>query len=646
MPEVRAKRRAGQGRDAVMRRHTRSLLVLAQRLWQSGSALEPALTAITETAASVLEVERVKVWHFEPGDQLRCVHSYERTPNAHNVAGFDERLQLPGQVPVRTFLRPRVTRCDELDERRQLAELADPLARYLRQHSIRSLLDAPIRVDGELYGMVCHEHVGPQREWRRDELAFAGRIGEIVAVALEIERRKRAEMRLEFLELHDPVTGLANRALFHGALQDLLRRQRRKPRLAALLFIDLDHFYSVNESVGEVGGDVVLAELGERINGATPDDAVIARVESDCFAVLLPRIPQEWQAVKHADDVLASLAQPLRLDGKEFSVGASIGIAFNHGDPPTTSDVWLRDADLASKQARQLGRNRCEIFDPDRHRGLLDRLRVEHGLRESLRNGSLAVAYQPEIELGSGHVIGAEALLRWRGEDGTLRVAGQFIDVAESSGLIVPIGRWVLHRACSDARSWPPTAAGRVCPVAVNLSARQFEQPGLVEMVTEVLAETGFDPKDLCLEITESALMSHAQSALETLHALKALGVSLAVDDFGTGYSSLAYLKRFPVDVLKIDKTMIDGLPADPHACVIVAAVLGLARAIGLDVVVEGVELEAQAEELRRMGCRRVQGWLYARGEPCADFAARLQRDAAGADTATEGGTAPGSLRG
>jgi diguanylate cyclase (GGDEF)-like protein len=613
-----------------MRRHTRSLLVLAQRLWQSGSALEPALTAITETAAGVLDVERVKVWHFEPGDQLRCVHSYDRSSNAHNPPGFDEHLVIPDEAQVRTFLRPRVTQSDDLDERLRAAERADPMAQYLRKHSIRSLLDAPIRVDGELYGMVCHEQMGSRREWRRDELAFAGRIGEIVAVALEIERRKRAEMRLEFLELHDPVTGLANRALFHGALQDLLRRQRRRPRLAALLFVDVDHFYSINESVGEVGGDVVLAELGERINAATPDDAVIARVESDCFAILLPRIAQEWQAVQQADDILAALAQPVRLDGKEFAVGASIGIAFCQGEHPTTSDVLLRDADLASKQARQLGRNRCEIFDPDRHRGLLDRLRIEHGLRESLRNDRLAVAYQPEIDLTTGQVIGAEALLRWRGDDGTLRAAGEFIDVAESSGLIVPIGRWVLHRACRDAKSWPPMATGHTCPVSVNLSARQFEQPGLVEMVTEVLAETGFDAKNLCLEITESTLMGHAQSALETLHALKALGVSLAVDDFGTGYSSLAYLKRFPVDVLKIDKSMVDGLPADPHACVIVAAVLGLARAIGLDVVVEGVEQHAQADELRRMGCRRVQGWLYAKGEPSAEFVARLGREALG----------------
>lgn len=242
--------------------------------------------------------------------------------------------------------------------------------------------------------------------------------------------------------------------------------------------------------------------------------------------------------------------------------------------------------------SRQVHRS-CEVFDPEHHRGLLGRLRIEHGLR-------------------------------WRDDQGVLRSAYEFIDVAETSGMIVSIGSWVLQQACSDATNWPVGANGRACGLSVNLSARQFEQPGLVAMVTEVLRETGFPPQRLCLEITETTLMSRAQSALDTLHALKALGVSLAVDDFGTGYSSLAYLKRFPVDTLKIDKSLIDSMPGDPHAFAIVAAVLGLAHAMELGVVVVGVERSGQADELRDMGCERVQGWLYAKGEPNADFIARL----------------------
>lgn len=615
---------AGQGRDARMRRHTRALMQLAQRLWKSGDGLQNALTAITETAAHVLDVERVNVWQFEADGSLRCVHSFQRGANAHNPPGFAEQLAIGATAYAQALPKTRVICATDVDTSQSTAGSA-ALAAYLRRHHIQSLIDAPVRVGNELYGVICHEHVGAIREWRRDEIAFAGDMGDFVALALEVERRRRAEARLEYLELHDPITGLANRSLLHGAMQDLLRRQRMRPRLAALLFVSVDRFYSVNERVGETGGDAALAELGERINAVTPDEAVVARVESDCFAVLLPRLEQEWQATRQAEDILAALTAPLRIDELDFTVSASIGIAFNHGQTVTTSDILLRDADLASKQATQLGRNRCEVFDPEHHRGLLDRVRTEHSLRDALRNNELVVVYQPEIDLNDGGVVAAEALLRWRDGKGILRTAGDFIDVAESSGLIVSIGRWVLQQACNDAKAWPLGPDGRARILAVNLSARQFEQPGLVDMVTAVLRETGFEPQHLCLEITETTLMSRAQSALDTLHALKALGVSLAVDDFGTGYSSLAYLMRFPVDVLKIDKSLVDGLPDDPHAHAIVTAVLGLAQAMGLEVVVEGVEQLAQETALRAMGCRRAQGWLYARGEPNAEFVARLR---------------------
>ncbi len=613
----------GQGRDARMRRQTRAMMQLAQRLWKSGEGLQNALASITETAAHVLEVERVTVWQYEAEGSLRCVHIYQHATNAHNATSFDEQLVVGDSTSAHAAPMMRVIRTADVDVRP--SERDTLLARYLHRHRIESLVDSPVRVGSEMYGTLSLEHVGAARDWRRDELTFAGNMRDFVALALEIERRTRAEARLEYLELHDPVTGLANRTLFHGAMQDLMRRQRTRPRLAALLFVDVDRFNSVNESIGELGGDVALAELGERINAVTPDDAVIARVESDCFAVLLPRIDHDWQAVRQAEEILEALTTPLRIDQVEFTVSASIGIAFNAGNQPGNSDILLRDADLASKQAKQLGRNRCEVFDIEQHRGLLDRLRVETGLREALRDNKLVVVYQPEIDLADGKVVAAEALLRWRDPEGTLRAAGEFIDIAETSGLIISIGRSVLQQACIDAKHWPLGPDGRACTVAVNLSARQFEQIGLVDMVSDVLRETGFDPRLLCLEITETTLMSRVQSALDTLHALKALGLSLAVDDFGTGYSSLAYLMRFPVDVLKIDKSMVDGLPHDPHAHAIISAVLGLAHAMGMEVVVEGVERIAQESELRAMGCRRAQGWLYAKGEPNAEFIKRLR---------------------
>jgi diguanylate cyclase (GGDEF)-like protein len=611
----------GQGRDARARRHTRALMQLAQSLWQSGGGLQPALHAITATAARVLGLARVSVWQCEDDGALRCAHAYEVSGDSHNPAGFDERLD---GVETASSWGPPTTQV-----LRSCFLLAGPsehtaLAAYLRRHRVESLINSPVRVGGELYGAIFHEHIGDFREWQRDEIAFAGHMRDFVALALEIERRRRAEERLAYLDSHDPVTGLGSRTMFHGAVKDLLRRQRKRPRLASLLFVSVDRFYSVNESVGETGGDAALTELGDRINAVTPDEAIVARVESDCFAVLLPRIAHEWQATQQAEQILETLAMPLNIGGTEFVVSASIGIAFNNGDASTSAEILLRNADLASKQAAHLGRQRCEVFDPEQHRGLLDRLKIEQGLRDGMRNDKLAVVYQPEIRLADNQIVAAEALLRWRASDGSLRSAFEFIDVAETSGLIVPIGRWVLHRACSDAKDWPLRADGSACTLAVNLSARQFEQPGLVDMVTDVLRETGFPAQRLCLEITETTLMSRAQNALDTLHSLKALGLTLAVDDFGTGYSSLAYLKRFPVDTLKIDKTLIDGMTVDADTRAIVSAVISLAKAMELDVVVEGVEQPAQEAELRTMGCQYVQGWLYAKGEPNDQFVARL----------------------
>ena len=609
----------GLARDARMLRHTLALTRLAQRLWQSGDGLQPALAAITKAAAHVLGVERVGIWRYDPDGCLHCEHAYEREHDRHHGENSEEHLAAADVAPEQSLSPTRLIRAADAGTERF------PAMACLQRHHAQSLLETQIRVDGELHGTVFFEETGAAREWRPDEIAFAADMGNFVARAVQMERHRCAEVRLDYLELHDPVTGLANRTLLLGAMDDLLRRRRKQSSLAALLFVSVDRFYSVNEIAGETGGDLALTELGERINAATPDDAIVARVESDCFAVLMPWLTQEWQAVQQAQEILAALGQPLRLEQIEFSVSASIGVAFHHGGALTTSDVLLRDADLASKQASQLGRNRCEVFDAERHRGLLDRLSLEQSLREALHNDALVVVYQPEIDLADGRVVAAEALLRWRDADGVLRVAGDFIDVAESSGLIVPIGRWVLQRACRDASQWPLGPDGRACTLAVNLSARQFEQPGLVAMVTEVLRDTAFEPQRLCLEITETTLMSRADSALETLHALKALGVSLGVDDFGTGYSSLAYLKRFPVDLLKIDKSLIDELPGDPHAHAIVSAVVALANAMELDVVVEGVERPAQEATLRAMGCHRVQGWLYARGESHADFVQRLR---------------------
>ncbi|MDQ3511199.1 MAG: GGDEF and EAL domain-containing protein [Pseudomonadota bacterium] len=594
---------------------------LTRLLWRDGHDLDQALAAITETAADVLAVDRVNVWQLEPTG-LRCVHGFRRGSRSHHPDGDGEFISLDNDAYAATLPKVRVIREADVHGSDVMASMRD----YLQRHRIRSLLDAPVRTSGEMYGVICHEQVGDARQWRPDEIAFAANMGDFVALAVEIQRRKQAEARLEYLQLYDSVSGLGNRTLFHGAVQLLLQRLQWRPWPAAMLFIDIDRFHSVNTTSGESGGDTLLGQVGQCISVTSPEDAVVARVESDCFAVLLPRLEHPWQATRVADDILASIASLMEGEAQRLDIGASIGIAFFDGSRNTSAEELLRDADFASKQAKAHGRNRHEVFDADQHRSLNERTELEHKLRDAFHGGQLAVAYQPEVDAERGVMVAAEALLRWRQPDGSLRVAADFIDVAESSGLIVPIGWWVLQHACTEAVTWPQAVDGSVPKLRVNLSARQFEQAGLAERVGAILQECGLPPQRLCLELTETTLMTRAQSALDTLLALRSLGVSLAIDDFGTGYSSLTYLKRFPVDTLKIDRSFVEGLPHSVFDRSIVEAVIGLARAMDIEVVAEGVERIEQQDSLLGLGLQRMQGWLYSKALPAAELREFAQR--------------------
>ncbi|MDQ3287147.1 MAG: GGDEF and EAL domain-containing protein [Pseudomonadota bacterium] len=611
-------------RDARLRRHNRALMDLARMLWREGHDLEHALATITETAADVLAVDRVNVWQLEPNG-LRCIHGFERGSRSHHPGGDGEFIELEDSAYAAALQHVRVIRAADISESAVAAPWSS-MDQYLQRHRIHSLLDAPVRTSGQMYGVICHEHVDDARQWRADEIAFAGNMGDFVALAVEIQRRKHAEAKLDHLRLNDPVSGLGNRTMFRGAVQLLLQHLTWRRSSAAMLFIDIDRFHSVNTASGESGGDAFLGQLGERISVVSPEDAVVARVESDCFAVLLPRLDHEWQATCLADDVLAEIAGLIERADRRLDIGASIGIAFFDGSQPTTAEELLRDADFASKQAKKRGRNRHEVFDADQHRCLRERIELEHTLRKAFRDDELAVAYQPEVDAARGVMVAAEALLRWRQPDGSLRVAADFIDVAESSGLIVPIGWWVLQHACAEAVDWPAAADGSVPTLRVNLSARQFEHAGLAERVGDILRASGLPPQRLCLELTETTLMTRAQSALDTLLALRSLGVSLAIDDFGTGYSSLTYLKRFPVDTLKIDRSFVEGLPHSVFDRSIVESVIGLARAMGIEVVAEGVERVEQQDALLGLGLHRMQGWLYSQALPGVQLREFLQR--------------------
>ncbi len=610
-----------RSRAARLRRHTIALARVARSVVQSSEGLDTAFEVLAPIAIEAMSLQRVALWQCDTANQLTCVAALGSELLPARIGAQDSAPRWPTR---------RVRRGQSADDVRVVrvhdnATLIDPGWRQtLQREGVLAHIEVQLRVDGNVWGYLRFESAQPRR-WHADEGALAGYLADVLVVAIERERRRSAEARLEYLALYDEASGVANRTMFHACVGQLLVRMQRRPRQAALLFINIDRFFNINETLGEAGGDSMLAALAERINAATPDDAVLARVESDCFAVLLPRIAGEWQAAAQAEALLQAIAQPL---SPTLEVSASIGIAFagpTVAAGHTSAETWLNDADLASKEAKAGGRDRVEVFDPECHRSLVERLRIERALRLALREDRIEVAYQAEYELDSGEVVGAEALARWRLEDGRLLAAGEFIDVAETSGLIEPIGYRVLTRACIEASSWPPRADGTPRVVRVNISARQFAHAGLFEAVDEALKTSGLSPACLCLEITETTLMQRAGTSQDTLDRLKALGVALAIDDFGTGYSSLAYLQRFPVHTLKLDKAMIDRIPGDDAARAIVVAVRDMAAALKLEVVVEGIEHQAQADALYQLGFRHVQGFFYARPEPADAFAARLR---------------------
>ncbi len=440
----------------------------------------------------------------------------------------------------------------------------------------------------------------------------------------DIGERKAFEEQLRHQAFHDPLTGLPNRTLLLDRLERALVQTLRGGARPALLLLDLDGFKVVNDSLGHAAGDRLLIALAERLAAAMRPGDTIARLGGDEFAVLLDTATDIHAATAVADRLLDALATPLALDGRELVVEASLGIALAT-DGAARPDDLLRDADLALYRAKDAGRAGYAIYDTSLHTAVNARLVLEAELRRALASEEFVLHYQPKVDLATGRLAGVEALVRWRHPTRGLVPPDDFIPLAEETGLIVPLGRWVLTEACHQARAW---AAARITDppltMSVNLSARQFRQPDLVGDVARILRDTGVIPGLIQLEITEGVLMEDAAATLGLLERLRGLGIALAIDDFGTGYSSLAYLKRFPIDVLKVDKAFVTGLGHDPGNGAITTAVIGLAHALGLAVTAEGVETAGELAQLRSLGCEQGQGYYFARPMPAAALAALL----------------------
>ena len=436
-----------------------------------------------------------------------------------------------------------------------------------------------------------------------------------VITSRDISERAALEARLRQQAMHDPLTGLGNRALFRDRLEHALARAQRHPELVAVVMIDLDGFKQVNDSLGHDAGDRLLAEVARRLQDCVRSGDTVARMGGDEFAVLLERADVEAPEVV-AQRIVYRLRAPVDIDGKAIVTQGSVGVAMA-SSTTTSAEELLRNADLAMYAAKSKGKGVYEIYEREMHAAALERVELEADLRDALRRRELTLHYQPLVELPSGRVSGVEALARWDHPERGSVSPGEFVPLAEESGLVVDLGRWVLGEACREGRRFqeayptePPFA------MAVNVAARQLTSPWLVEEVRKALAESHFPASSLVLEITEGALMRDASSIVPTLHALRALGVRLAIDDFGTGWSSLSRLRSFPVDKLKIDRSFISEITSSSDDAPIVAAIVAMAHSLGLTTVAEGVETLEQLACLHEHGCEEVQGFLLSRPLP------------------------------
>jgi diguanylate cyclase (GGDEF)-like protein len=427
--------------------------------------------------------------------------------------------------------------------------------------------------------------------------------------------RKRYQVQLEHQANYDALTGLPNRNLLHDRLRQAVYSQRN-PRHIAVVFMDLDHFKFVNDSLGHSIGDKLLKAMGERLRAVLREGDTVGRVGGDEFVLILNDQSNEEVIFRAMQRIAAKVSEPITIEGKELYVTCSAGISLYPQNGPDV-DTLLKHADAAMYRAKEHGRNNFQFYTSEMNERVNERLSLENALRRALERREFLLHYQQKIDLRSGAIIGAEALVRWSHPEWALVRPARFIPLAEETGLIVPLGEWVLREACRQARAWLDQGL-RPGVVSVNLSARQFRQEGLVHTVSRILEETRLDPSQLEMELTESMVMHNVEAAIATLQGLKSLGVALSMDDFGTGYSSLSYLKQLPVDTLKIDRSFVRDIGAgeDPDEGVIAQAIISLGHSLRLKVIAEGVETDAQVRFLKRHGCDEVQGFLY--GEPVA----------------------------
>ena len=602
-------------------------LRLTERLRQQSAVAELGRLAIAGAAFGDLARDAARLIHetLEAADGAIVI---EVPPGSELLVRHDSTGRLTGaRIPLSGTITETVLRSSAAVVVRDVQRSGHEASEQLKTLGARSGVcvrigrsDAPFGV----LGLFC----GQPFDFTDDDVAFAESLANVLA---EAARREQVDADLRRQALHDPVTGLPNRTLLDDRLRQSLAFGERAGLRVGVIFVDLDHFRVVNDSLGHDGGDAVLRQVADRLRSLARGSDTVARFGGDEFVVIAAALEDDRDALRLAEQISSLLASPVLVGDQHVYVRASIGIRVA-GPGEDDPRRLIRDADAAMARAKARGRGRYELADPaNGAQAPANQLAVEQELRDALAEGDLRLVFQPFVAIGDGSPVGAEVLLRWEHPTrGYLSPAG-FLDVAEQSGLIVPIGAWMLTVACRRAARWRQDRPDFL--LTVNLSATQLADPAVVETVERALADSGLEPQGLGLELTEQVLIGDENDVLRTLSALKALGVTLLLDDFGTGFSSLSHLKRFPIDIVKIDRSFIEGL-GDPDAghndAAIVSALVGMSLATGKLVIPEGIETGAQVGELQRLGCRFGQGYHFAKPLKPEDFedwlrAARLQ---------------------
>ena len=580
-------------------------LVLSHRvryLLRMGRVLED-LAASEARLAAAQRIAHLGNWEWN----LRT-DAWYWSDELYRLLGYQPREIMPGIERFLERLHP--------EDREAVAQIIECSRREQGAYGVEFRVRLP---DGAVrYLHAQGEVVGDERG---DPAKLSGTIQDVSA-------RKQAEDQISFLENYDKLTGLPNRVRFKERLDQALATAKRQTQKLAVLVLDLDRFKRVNDTMGHSLGDRLVQAVAKRIEACVSEDSpprvgAFARLGGDEFSLLLPDLKHPADAAAVSRRILEALSKPFRLEAQEVFITASVGIG-RYPEDGSDCEALLKNADTAMYHAKGAGGNGYRLYDHSMNAAAFERLTLENGLRRALERGEFLLYYQPQIEIQSGAIAGAEALLRWRHPELGLVPPDRFIPLAEETGLILPIGEWVLRTACAQALAWRRAGLPPV-RVAVNLSARQFRDETLAESIAQALRLAELDPQGLGLEITESVIMQNASGTVNTLQELKRMGLSISVDDFGTGYSSLSYLKRFPIDVLKIDRSFVRDLATNPDDAAIASAIIAMAKSLKLDTVAEGVETEEQLAILRQYGCRLVQGFLFSKALPAEEFEVLLR---------------------